>query len=1767
MRRNPIDLFHSASESLATYLDTAYRVGHELVAQERSALLREPGVVAQEPFIETTPPFRTRNHLSELSHPNVPSMLAAVFSTHVLGRLPLFAHQQRALESAWAADGSPRSLVVATGTGSGKTEAFLLPILADILSEASSWPDGLADIPGSGVLNGGAWRHRRAGEQRRPAIRALVLYPMNALVNDQAARLRRILATDQALEYQHRELRGNLIYFGQYTSRTRVSGHWSNENRQRDWQRYLGHLVNDWALLSPKEANSGDWIRPDGPEMYCRWDMQVSPPDILVTNYAMLEYMLLRPIERSIWESTRNWLAESDSNVFTIVLDEAHMYTGARGAEIAMLVRRLKDRIGVSDRQLRCIATSASLGTGIDAADPVKHFAGRLFGQPPEAFEVVEADIEPSSPEDAIDPELKARFADFQRQVEQDVDFETAIDWLLESLQADPGGTDPSARLAEHLINEPVLLHLRQLTARRATEWRQLCRDLWQIEDVSRDSEEATAGLLTAGTFARITGDQDRDSPPLLPTRMHVMFRGLPGLWACMRPDCPMVPSSFQGARPVGRLYAEPRLWCDPECGGRVLEVFTCRFCGLLYLGGVPDQAASNANASLWPYEQGMEGLSREERLSQFQLFLTEEPRADRQYQYRSWRTTRAVDQGVPHGVRVWSEPGRTAPSGTQIPFPFQCPRCYGRVFTRDSGEPREVIEPLDTIGHQAFAVLTEEFFRLQSEKVEPATPSTGVHQAPGWGNWQTGASPPEPAVNVNAGRKAITFADGRQNAAVFAGDLAYSHRRDVFRQLMLTSLSEQGGDALSARDLGEGIQQLAIEHAVDPLDRQDGGGDVNFWELRRLNPPEATRMAGDSVWSLIRREITDRQLGVEALCLARWLPAPGGSVAHLRQVPAITGFTREESPILLTNVCRILAAEDTVLPPNSDPHYWNQITGGGRSSRVISLEGGDNSFRWNHRGNTRLTRYLRSLISRRPGIQIEQLMNELWGILTQGGLVTPTLLGPGTWGVQILTLALAPLPDTVFSCPNCGFLMAEALDGLCMRCGGQTARVQRSTVEAARPNYYRQAAQRALDPSSPDPFPLHVREHTAQISVDEAMQREMHFKGKYFLAGASPDDPYRDRVDVLSVTTTMELGVDIGELSSVGMRNVPPTVANYQQRAGRAGRRGDGIATVFAMALHLSHDQHYFMRMAEMVTGQIRYPELHLENEEIARRHVRAWILNRFIEDQNVATGANVFESWGTVGDFRGLQDNLMAFLGDNGGLALQTETMVGLTLPFDTWLAELPGEVAQSIAHSGDEVPLLDALMQAQLLPRYGFPIDVVSLHTEYPDRVFSSDPVQRDRSIALSEYAPGGEVVIDGYIHKSVALFDAFGDGTENAPDGWYYECRTCRHVEVSEDRSEVQPLTMNQCSICGQTTEPRRTTTPGGFRTDWRRERVYRGGGRERIGSTSPARLLPGEAIDVSREICDGRVRISQRRGALLVINSGDSDSGFLICSACGYALDQPHRRPVFENGRWQLEQCQGGRSNRTVLAHRFLSEVVLVRITWPEDHGIDSTTTSGRAALYSVGYALSRAASSFLQVEPSELAMGLRTFSEQDEWGADRYSADIYIYDTLPGGAGYAREISENFEQIAAVAADICTSCPAACESACYRCLMDYDNQRQHGLIDRFLAHDVLAFMLSGRTPTLTREEAQSALEKLQDYSTSAATLTLEEHPVLGFYASVHLSDGRTCLLSPTHPLQSGIRQRLDLAAAAGVQAVTAASNLELSHQPFAVWTKAMNEAR
>lgn len=1709
---NPHTVANRLKETLCTYLETAYRISHPTVIEERARLLRQGEVVSQTPFVETTPLFRRGERLHDLELPWIPEALSELAQFGLpTNRFPLWKHQEQALRAAWDEEGNPRNLIVATGTGSGKTECFYLPILSDILREALNWPAPTREAA-AGEWNGQlrTWLHQRRHEARPAAIRAIVLYPMNALVNDQLRRLRRILALDDALRWQDENLHGNRIYFGRYTSQTELPGSPEVAHRRERWREYQGRIQAGWDTVGATIRNSGGWPRTDGSEMLCRWDMQAAPPDIIITNYSMLEYMLVRPIEAPIFDQTRDWLANSEDHILTLVLDEAHTYTGARGTEVSYLIRRLFERLGASPDQVRCIATSASLGKTEEDLRKVTRFASDLFSHSEDRFTVIQAEEEqvPNNLDAPSDKELQA-FADFQKALEETTRRDQSSDEdrilrasnkLLSDLGLEIDGSDASQILYNALETFPRLLDIRQRTARNAQSLDNIADLLWNNIGDKNQRHSATAGLLSAGAYARPKGSADLDAPPLLPSRLHLMFRGLPGIWACVDPNCSQVAETDQGQRPCGRLYVEPRIWC--ECGARVLEVFSCRICGLLFLGGVPDD-----DGRLWPYERSLEGGFQD--YDSYQVFAVENPGAPatgRQgwaEERRSLHTTAIETRPEVRDTRtVWvnSQGGGENERGR----PYECPRCNARRSPR-----REIIEPLRSTGPQSFTVVMEDSFRIQAPR-GPQEQSEQVQAEPRPRWFQPRDEEKEAAVpptgNPNRGRKALVFSDGRQDAAMLAGSLTYLHARDLFRQLLLVALNESQDREVPVEELRDRIFNLSVSRGIDPT-----LGEVeNFWSHWEANQHAAQQLSGDIIDTYLRREIADREVGVEALGLAQWVL--DSRIFNLDYLPALSPFGQSETPALLYAVLRILAGENLLLPADRNPENWPLELVEPYYRRIIVRPPSQtqNALVWEASRNNRLTRYLSAVAH---SVELEQdglanLMENLWEDYLRDRILTTTsgTSRPG-WGLPITRLALAPLPEKVLICTSCGYLSAETVRGICIRCHGRCEEIYSSEISERQRNYYHHLALQATsDEEYPDPFPMRALEHTAQISATDSANRERHFQDQFIPSGGEQENPHECRVDILSVTTTMEMGIDIGDLTVVGLHNTPPTVANYQQRAGRAGRRSDGVATVLTYARDRSHDQYYYSRVAEIVTGDVRVPEVHLDNPVIAQRHIHALILQRFFLNRvQLDEANNLLAAFGSVSSFRGGEpsglEQLRGLLTE-GEFRNAIEDSASRIVPNRTgeltqWLNDLPGQIEQTLESVRGEEDLLEVLIKQGVLPRYAFPVDLVALWIEEPTRYNRGEEVQRDLQIALSEYAPDGEVVIDGWVYTSTGLYTPFVENPSYEADSWFYECPDCRYIQIAE-QTDVRP-DWTACPICMRQVEgshrrrPAPAIRPRGFRTDWTEgPGKHRGESRERVGFATTVQLHAGDtARSEGEQLRSGRLWIHHRVGDLYVVNRGDSElyqePGFWICSRCGRSLEsggENHNVPEHVAGS-HSRRCPGQAAQKAILLHGFRSDVALVAVELPATLAANPIYPRGRAVWLSFGNALLRAAATNLQIDTNELAVGMRPWRHPD----GRLMGEVFLYDTLPNGAGYADEFVRNIEQILEVAHDICANCRNTdCETACYRCLLDYGNQRNHALLNRDIAIDLLDFIREGREPEISVERQERALDHLEHFA-------------------------------------------------------------------------------
>jgi ATP-dependent helicase YprA (DUF1998 family) len=368
-----IGAYHRLDRMYRLYIQSAFPLRSLELSRERDAALRQSGVLSQPPLIETVPIFESSGKTLEGAAQSLPPEYADLAP---LGRKlfrpsdELYAHQWRSLREVLV---NRKDLVVTTGTGSGKTESFLLPLFAQLARESATW-----EAAGSPPGNHKWWQDKKNDRvsqwehaKRPKALRAVILYPLNALVEDQLRRLRIALDGDDVHRWMDDKRGRNRITFGRYTGATPVSGAKTSTNlgRLRDILSEM-HKQRDEIMRELSRRPDGDvdaqyhFPRLDGGEMWSRWDVQEAPPDILITNYSMLNIMMMRGIEDNIFEATRQWLQKEDS-VFHLIVDELHAYRGTPGTEVAYILRLLLSRLGLSadSPKLRILTTTASLET------------------------------------------------------------------------------------------------------------------------------------------------------------------------------------------------------------------------------------------------------------------------------------------------------------------------------------------------------------------------------------------------------------------------------------------------------------------------------------------------------------------------------------------------------------------------------------------------------------------------------------------------------------------------------------------------------------------------------------------------------------------------------------------------------------------------------------------------------------------------------------------------------------------------------------------------------------------------------------------------------------------------------------------------------------------------------------------------------------------------------------------------------------------------------------------------------------------------------------------------------------------------------------------------------------------------------------------------------------------------------------------------------------------------------------------------------------
>ena len=1728
----------SLHDALRDYIEATYHISDQRLVDQRRALLEHDGVIRQVPYIESTPRYASGPRFEDLGLPDAATdvLVAASLAEHdgsPLVHNPPFQHQAEALQEVLA---NRRSVIVTTGTGSGKTECFLLPILGHIAVQA-----------------------RHALETFwSPVVRAILLYPMNALVNDQLGRLRRLLGSETVAEWFTRSA-GRPVRFARYTSRTLYPG---VRTAKRDQQRlrplgkyYVATAREAADPMAPGSAKSqtllnelsrrGKWpskpdlpgwwgedgtrwqdrdgrflrciTLPDDAELLTRHEVLANPPDVLVTNYSMLEYMLMRPLERPVFDATRNWLEANPTETFLVVVDEAHLYRGAAGAEVALLLRRLRDRLGLSAQRLQVICTTASFAD----AGKTSEFAGLLSGKQPDEFASIAGelalrqDARPGSSDDAAIL-ASVDLASFYEASDDDrlglVRDVLALRHVIDS--------DVRTALYSALAEYPPMSLLVNATMQDARPVAEMASLLFP--DATPDvAERAATSLVALGSYAREPGRLD--GPGLLPSRLHAFFRGLPGLWVCIDPQCTELPSHLQGGS-TGRLYGQPTGRCG--CGARVFELFTCRHCGTAYCRAYADSV--DDPRFLWgsPGEGFASATGLVQQLEPIDLLLGEPV------------SSTDVRPGEIDLVTGRMDPQRLGARSRRVYMPATA---NDGDMSRGEFKPCAVCGKTAAFGRSSVQDhLTkgdEPFQALVSRQVEIQQPTEA----------------PTPFAPM-AGRKVLVFSDSRQTAARLAPNLQKYTTRDAIRPLLVYGYQALSSDpdlrgliSLEESYVAVLIAMVRLGVRLRPTTRVGDtfGADVTtvrrfveagttdaesklelVFEFRARNPPEPVLAAINTV-------INDPYYGLTSLALATIEPKKASVLDGLPPLPPDIEGPDEKRAMLSTWL-----------------NEWR-----GQWLRATSTAWADDEVRpQSGKFPALLRRVLPTSSSHRTFLKdwlprlLEAYADPVGPNYRLKGSALTLGVG-GEWGYcQTCRSTQRPLPRRETLCIRCGETSVSTVDP------------DVDPVFVARKGYYRRSTVLALREAR-QPIALVAAEHTAQLNeaqadavFSEAEENELLFQD-VDLGGEKP------AIDVLSCTTTMEVGIDIGSLSGVALRNMPPSRANYQQRAGRAGRRGKAIATVTAFASAQSHDEHSFAAPDELIRGRVVDPEMGLDNWQIAKRHLAAFVLQEYLSarlphDDSAALAANygvqLFEVLGTVSSF----SSPNSVLNRNGfrrwleaeayDLAVRAQGWLPSQLPCSEdidvvlravretaeavdraidWSPESAEEIDTStgaVADTEDELPsvelptetgnptpgvdvspetLLGRLLYRGVLPRYAFPTDVATFYVFDAEATSRFRPVFRytpsqGMAVALTQYAPGKRIWIGNREWLSGALYSRIPDERYAA---WterklYLECGVC-HYAVTVGITECERGDSRECPACGATGElgPAQTwLRPPGFAHPWYWAENTSPEDEPPPSYATRAKLTAPAPADASQwQQLNDRVGVHFDRLQLLVTNRGPRDEGYTYCTKCGLiepaatphsAIAAGHQKP-FPDQREPV--CPGGGTARSlVLGTAFISDVLLVALRVSRPLTLRPEYESTKVALRTLCEALTLQASRILGLGTGELQAEFRPALTPA--GRSGSEAEIYMYDTLPGGAGFAQRVGGLGLRLFQQTLELLEDCPANCDASCYRCLRSYKNQYEHGLLDRHVAASLLRYLLTSSEPRITQERADASTSLLFD---------------------------------------------------------------------------------
>ena len=1662
---NPIEIGRKLRKSYLEYIDANIPLPDEKYVEERKEILEKEGALFNSPIIELVKQYTPEEDLKTVCVKNGYSLdIAEFLNLGLLAHTPnepdikLYSHQIKAFTSVR----NGKNMIISTGTGSGKTESFLIPLISNLIDESKKW-----------------------GTNKENVMRSMILYPLNALAEDQMVRLRRTLDSVDVKKWLDTHRNNNRITFARYNSNTPKT---IPSEFKKTWEK----VKNDKDLMYSypcMDSNSAEIV---SREIICgmkgKKEVNACPPDILITNYSMLNIMLMRSYEHQIFDKTREWLKKDKSHKFTLVIDEMHTYRGTSGTEVSYIIKILLDRLGLNpdSEQVVFLASSASMDQNIKSESFILDFFG-INLKPNETFtskfEWLKDDLNPTINENILS--------------------KIPVDKIL-ALTKNELNEENIYEISKFSNEFNLADCLRLITENDDRKYDFLT--IKQIEDrfvekkivANENKEKFVENLLTIINLTK-ENPEDNNSRYTQRLRGHYFAKNLDKLWICSNRNCNKInPKYTFPTRKFGKLYSAPNLRC--ECGSKIYEVVVCRSCGEILLGGycgnVPDENGNIIPNSL-NYEQNP-FINHDEEAQDSRQFIIYAPIDDNNAPTRNDRwekkflntRTGNIISTTKEGYRPVYLYNKT---DTLSPYPELCPNCSLEIIYKPE---KRNIQPMVNHGtgvqkvNQVFADVVMNILYDSNEKP-----------------------------------KLVLFSDSRQAAAKLSAGIEQDHYQDSLRTAIRLSLNEQEQkgviswlkkvyenkctfndiptEVLSEIQNSTKYTQLATilskpaflinetekKDLADAFSINSGATTVDAIidsvETKLLTVGMNPSGLHKSVTSKYYQEITSRKYWNKDYVdwtnkkIIKSFPMSDpiqeldlDFVRHMDSVcedeimNIIFGSTKRSFESLGIGYLSLVSLQP--LSSSTQQYYDTIIRILGECWRLKGSDWYSSTF------PKRVKDFVQYCIDCNAisETNVTDALNNLKDyLLNRNVLLANDKVALSGKGLQFIKPT-----DKYWQCSQCHTIHLQPSLGICSFCVSKNLE-EKAIENLKRKEYFFTDTIRKL----------HCEEMTGQTDKAEAPKRQKLFQDII----QDGDCEYTDKIDLLSVTTTMEAGVDIGGLSAIMLGNVPPQRFNYQQRVGRAGRSNLPLSMAVTVAKVNSHDQHYFKDPYNMVAGKSSEPYIDIKSKTISQRIVNKELLYLAFKESDTEVETDSLKD-ATHGEFGYLpnwnnhnKEEITKWIND----PLNKNKIKNIISKFvhEDYRNSVEEYIFTALIDDIQDIvddptytqnALSERLAAAGLLPMFGFPTQIRYLYQGMQKDIMNKHAVDRQMDIALNTFTPGSEIVKDKRVYKSDGFADFEINPQTGKPvpvqnpipliDGELYQCQNCGFTAINPQNS------YNECPICQSKKEFKSFTnirSPRGYFCS-----QYDGVDYNGRFEWNPVTIGSKLDIENTKDNENKELRLKKVLDTNLLLATTEKGIVYTINTNGG------NKFRVYNEGNIYKIATGNQAYDEIVLATKKVTGILEVAIDIKSNKYLDLDYISSkdlaqkqmlRGAYLSWGYLLRKAITDKLDIKTDELSVEFfNTKSTSTDVGS---VPGIFMLEKLENGAGYTTHVGKLHEDRTNNEKKnwLCKSLTEEskiykelinhkdiCDSSCYNCLRDYYNQTNHGILNWRLGLDL-----------------------------------------------------------------------------------------------------------